>query len=144
MRLAHSHRFLVILYAFSIAWPIGIGKLPARTARPSRQSAENQKPCLRFDRPPVCIRLARVEKVLAQTKAATAELAAIECGRPRRDAHGPKQANGTGPSRPLSPKNAPPSTLAKARTERVERRTSESGDLQNPAPADCPDIHISH
>jgi hypothetical protein len=40
--------------------------------------------------------------------------------------------------------NAPPSTLAKARTERVERRTSESGDLQNPAPADCPDIHVSH
>jgi hypothetical protein len=42
----NSHRFLVILQAFSIAWPIGIGKLPPGTARLSRQSAENQKPCV--------------------------------------------------------------------------------------------------
>ena len=49
------------------------------------------------------------------------------------------------PQQPLQfgPENAPPSALAKARTERVERRTSESGDLQkSPAPADCPDIRL--
>src|SRR3954451_22864257 len=46
---------------------------------------------------------------------------------------------------PFRPENAPPSALAKARTERVERRTCESGDLQNPrSPADCPDIHLSY
>jgi hypothetical protein len=44
----------------------------------------------------------------------------------------------------IRPENAPPSALAKARTERVERRTSESGDLQNPAPADCPDIRLTY
>ncbi len=45
----------------------------------------------------------------------------------------------------IRPKNAPPSALAKARTERVERRTSESGDLQNPPlQLDCPDIHLTY
>ena len=43
-------------------------------------------------------------------------------------------------AQPFSPENAPPSVLAKARTERVERRTGEGGDLHDPAPADCPDI----
>jgi len=39
---------------------------------------------------------------------------------------------------------APPSVLAKARTERVERRTGEGGDLHDPAPADCPDIDATY
>ena len=51
---------------------------------------------------------------------------------------------GTGPSPPFSPENAPPSVLAKARTERVERRTGEGGDLHDPAPADCPDIDATY
>ena len=58
-----------------------------------------------------------------------------------------KQAPGRyphGSSRPFFGENALPSVLAKARTKRVERRTSESGDLHNPAPADCPDIRLSY
>jgi len=40
--------------------------------------------------------------------------------------------------------NHPRSVLAKALTERVERRTSDGGDLYNPAPADCPDIQPTY
>ena len=54
-----------------------------RPFRRRRRSAPRLA-CLarRFDRPPACIRLTRVEKLSAQVKAATVELAAIECGRP--------------------------------------------------------------
>ena len=42
------------------------------------------------------------------------------------------EGGSAGPGLASFHQNAPPSALAKARTERVERRTSESGDLQNP------------
>jgi hypothetical protein len=109
-----------------------------------RATGENQTSCVPFDRRlPACIRLVVLQKVLAQARIATAELAA------RMWAHSPPAGRRTGPqTAPAqadpSPENAASSALAKARTERVERRTSESGDLHDPAPADCPDIYLSH
>jgi hypothetical protein len=44
----------------------------------------------------------------------------------------------------FSSKTTPRSVLAKALTERVERRISDGGDLYNPAPADCPDIQPTY
>ena len=56
-----------------------------------------------------------------------------QCVRPGKPSAAPPVSNPA-----IWPKNAPPSALAKARTERVERRTSESGDLQNPRSSRLP------
>jgi hypothetical protein len=105
-----------------------------------RATEENQTSCVPFDRRlAASIRPAPVEKVSVQANIATAELAA------RMRAPLPRAGRQTASAEPFfSPENASPSALAKAGTERVERRTSESGDLHNPAPADCPDICIRH
>jgi hypothetical protein len=109
-----------------------------------RATEENQTSCVPFDRRlAASIRPAPVEKVSVQANIATAELAArMRAPSPR--AGRPAAGKRRRPEPFFSPENAPPSALAKAGTERVERRTSESGDLHNPAPADCPDICIRH
>jgi hypothetical protein len=109
-----------------------------------RATEENQTPCVPLNRRlPACIRLAPAEKVSAQANIAPAELAA-RMRAPSPPAGRPPAGKRRRPEPFFSPENAPPSALAKAGTERVERRTSESGDLHDPAPADCPDIRINH